>query len=371
MIIHPLFLIFHFSFSFGDNFDIGGQVVEAQEKPTIESGSKDKKPAVVEELQRRIDEIVKEQSAPFEAELFRIMTNLLDSQDAAEYQDVLSHIETATQREDLGSFVNDNKDDASQATFHAQYDATPAPAPGFNPSALLNTLLQPFIIQFRTDVRNTIIFICGGQHEGLIDGKFHGNDDYAKKAAQDDIIATTHPDSVHFADLFDPKTAALALDCLKTHSGHLTTALGKLLVDRFAAAKEFLLQKIAGLIGIPRFLIPFSEEGEDKGAAAFAAAVVAAAGDASMSSEEEKERIERSGAFAEWLVDSMVHEFRLAVEQDQELASGGRSNIASVANLPDTEEKKEGEEEEVMSRPLVARELSQSRIRSRRSTIKI
>lgn len=142
-------------------------------------------------------------------------------------------------------------------------------------------------------------------------------------------------------------------------------------MDRFAAAKEFLLNQVAGLAGIPRFLIPLSEEGEDKGSTAFAAAVAVAAGDASVSSEEEKERIERSGAFAEWLVDSMVHEFQLAVEQDQELASGGRSNIASVTNLPDTEEKKEEEEEEEMSRPLVAREPSQSRIRSRRSTNKI
>ncbi|KAF9291183.1 hypothetical protein BGZ88_007031 [Linnemannia elongata] len=348
----------------------GGSVLDAQVKPTNES-NKDKKPAVVEELQKRIDEIVKKQSAPFEAELFRIMTDLLDSQGAVEYQDVLSNIEITTQQEDSDSSVSDNKDAVTQTTFHAQDDATPAPAPGFNPRAFLNTLLQPFIIQFRTDVRNTVIFICGGQHDGLIDGAINGNDDYAKKAAQDDIIATTHPDGVHFADLYDPKTAALALDCLKTHFGHLTTALGKLLVDRFAAAKEFLLKQVAGLAGIPRFLIPFSEEGDDKDATAFAAAVAVAAGEASVSSEEKKERIERSGAFAEWLVDSMVHEFQLAVEQDQELASGGRSNTATVAKLPDAEEKKKGEEEEETSPPLVAREPSQPRIRSRRSTNKI
>ncbi|KAF9144586.1 hypothetical protein BGX30_012254 [Mortierella sp. GBA39] len=336
----------------------GEQMIDSQAKSTNKN-NKDKKPAAVDELQKRIEGIVREQSAPFEAELFRIMTDLLDSQDAVEYQDVLSHIEAATRQEDSDSSVNDNKDAATQTTFHAQDDATHAPVSGFDPRALLNTLLQPFVIQFRTDVRNTVIFICGGQHDGLIDGKINGNDDYAKKAAQDDIIATTHSDGVHFTDLYDPKTAALALDCLKTHFGHLTTALGKLLVDRFAAAKEFLLKQVAGLAGVPRFLIPFSEEGEDKGAAAFVSAVAVAAGDASMSSEEEKERIERSAAFAQWLVDSMVHEFQLAVEHDQELASGGRSNIASVANLPNTEKKKEEEE---VSRPLVARELSQPRI---------
>ncbi|KAF9340925.1 hypothetical protein BGZ91_011809 [Linnemannia elongata] len=315
----------------------GGSVLDAQVKPINES-NKDKKPAVVEELQKQIDEIVKEKSAPFEAELVRIMTDLLDSQGAVEYQDVLSNIEITTQQEASDSSVSDNKDAVTQTTFHAQDDATPAPAPGFNPRALLNTLLQPFIIQFRTDVRNTVIFICGGQHDGLIDGAIN---------------------------------AALALECLKTHFGHLTTALGKLLVDRFAAAKEFLLKQVAGLAGIPRFLLPFSEEGDDKGVAAFAAAVAVAAGEASVSSEEKKERIERSGAFAEWLVDSMVHEFQLAVEQDQELANGGRSNTATVTKLPDAEEKKKGEEEEETSPPLVAREPSQPRIRSRRSTNKI
>ncbi|KAG9062679.1 hypothetical protein KI688_004983 [Linnemannia hyalina] len=336
----------------------GEQVIDSQAKST--NKNKDKKPAVVEELQKRIDGIVREQSAPFEAELFRIMTNLLDSQDAVEYQDVLSYIEATTRQEDSDSSVNDNKDAATQAKFHAQDEAAHAPASGFDPRALLNTLLQPFVIQFRTDVRNTVIFICGSQHDGLIDGKINGNDDYAKKAAQDDIISTTHSDGVHFTDLYDPKTAALALDCLKTHFGHLTAALGKLLVDRFAAAKEFLLKQVAGLAGVPRFLIPFSEEGEEKGAADFVSAVAVAVGDASMSSEEEKESVERSGTFAKWLVDSMVHEFQLAVEHDQELASGGRSNIASVANLPDAEEK---EKEEEVSRPLVApREPSQPRI---------
>ncbi|KAF9548116.1 hypothetical protein EC957_007144 [Mortierella hygrophila] len=337
----------------------GEQVIDSQAKSTNEN-NKGKKPAVVEELQKRIDGIVKEKSAPFEAELFRIMTDLLDSQDAIEYQDVLSHIEATTRQEDSGSSVNDNKDADTQAKFYAQDDTTHAPASGFDPRALLNTLLQPFVIQFRTDVRNTVIFICGSQHDGVIDGKINGNDDYAKKAAQDDIIATTHSDGVHFTDLYDPKTAALALDCLKTHFGHLTTALGKLLVDRFAAAKEFLLKQVAGLAGVPRFLIPFSEEGKDKGAADFVSAVAVAPGDSSMSSEEEKKRVERSGAFAKWLVDSMVHEFQLAVEHDQELASGGRSNIASVANLPDAEEEKEEEEE--VSRPLVAREPPQPRI---------
>ncbi|KAF8946027.1 hypothetical protein BGZ47_001465 [Haplosporangium gracile] len=254
-----------------------GQVVDAR------AGTVNKKKfAVVEELQKRINEIVKEQNAPFEAELSRIMADLFDSRDAAS-----------------------DKDATTQTTFHVQADGV-APAPGINPRELLNTLLQPFIIQLRTDVRNTI----------------NGNGDYAKKAAQDDITTTTHPDEVHFADLYDPNTAALALDCLETHFERLTTALGKLL--------------------------------KDKDTAAFATAVAVAVGDAS-SSEAEKERIERSGAFAQWLVDSMVHEFQLAVERGQDLASGDRRNIAAVANLPDAEKKAQVQsKEEETSRPPTA-----------------
>jgi hypothetical protein len=304
-----------------------------------------------------------------------------------EYQDVLDRIGTAQQQKDASSTVNHNKekDAITQSIFHAQDDATPTPdnGGGFNPRALLNTLLQPFIIQFRTDVRNTVIFICGGQHDGLIDGKIQGNDDYAKKAAQNDIVATTHPDGVHLMDLFDPNTAALALDCLRTHFGHLTTALGKLLTERFAAAKEFLLNKIAGLVGIPRFLIPFSEE--EREAAVIADGIDQEQGEqfakqsVDTMSETGKEEFERSGAFARWLVDSMMNEFRLAVEQDQDLFGSAKSNIEAVANLPDAEEKAqvEGEDEDISrpSTPVEAvageRKPSQPRIRSRRSTSKI
>ncbi|KAF9149951.1 hypothetical protein BG015_008243 [Linnemannia schmuckeri] len=300
-----------------------GQVVDARAKFVNK-----KKSVVVEELQKRINEIVKEQSVPFETELARIMADLLDSRNAAEYQDVLSHIGT-TQQEGSDSIANDSnsdKDAVTQTALYAQADGA-APASGLSPRELLNTLLQPFIIQFRTDVRNTT------------SPSINDNDGYAKKAAQDDITATTHPDGVHFADLYDLNTAALAIDCLKTHFGRLTIALGKLFVDRFAAAREFLLKQVGALAGIPRFLVPFSDK-ENKD-------TVAVTLDDASSSEAEKERIERSGAFAQWLVDSMVHEIQLAVEQDQDLASGGRRNIAAVANLPDTEEMAQVQSKEV------------------------
>lgn len=374
-------------------FDIDDDAQAESVSKNNKDDRSNKNAAIIDELQKRIDEIVKEQSSPFEAELSRIMTDLLDSQGALEYQEVLDRIEATQQQKDSGSTADENRemDAITQTTFHAQDDITPTPSGGggsgggFNPRSLLNTLLQPFIIQFRTDVRNTVIFICGSQHDGLIDGKIHGDDNYAKKAAQDDIVATTHPDGVHLADLYDPNTAALALDCLRTHFGRLTTALSKLLMDRFANAKEILLNQVAGLAGIPRFLIPFSEEDRE-------AAIIADDVDEEEESEQfvkqsidtlgeaEKEKIEQSGAFAQWLVDSMVNEFRLAVEQDQDLFGGARSSIVAVANLPNAEEKAQlgDKEDEKISRQSTAtgavtgaREPSQPRIRSRRSTNKI
>ncbi|KAG0374806.1 hypothetical protein BGX24_009906 [Mortierella sp. AD032] len=363
--------------------------------------------AAVDKLKERVDKIVEEQSAPFEAELERIMSELLDSQAASVYSDVLQHVEThrlqrqheqqQDQQQEQGPTATEDKDDITtnaQKSFRTQ-DSPPA----IDTRALLNTLLQPFIIQFRTDVRNTVIFICNGQHDGLIDGNINGNDDYAKKAAQDDIIATTHPDGVHITDLYDPKTGALALECLTKHFGHLTTALGKLLATRFAGLKEVLLSKVAELVGIPRFLIPLSEDGEERQEFVEQSVVDAL-------SEEEKERIQQSEAFARWLVNSMVNEFQLAVEQDQDInvnVGGGngsgrgrdaRGHVA-VAGLPDNDDtnnntnkedendevaqseggpyqRKEGEEKEkiVHAPQAAAREPFQPRIRSRRSTNK-
>ncbi|KAG0276396.1 hypothetical protein BGZ95_007585 [Linnemannia exigua] len=367
------------------------------------------KATVIDGLTERLDKIVEEQSAPFEAELERIMSELLDGQAATVYSDVLQHIETRRlqqqqeQQKVQEPAVTKDKDDITtnaQKSFHAQ-DGPPA----IDTHALLTTLLQPFIIQFRADVRNTVIFICGGQQDGLIDGEINGSDDYAKKAAQEDIIATTHLDGVHITDLYDPQTGALALECLKTRFGHLTTALGKLLAARLAGLKEFLLSKVAALVGIPRFLIPFSEDGETKQEFAEQSVVDAL-------SEEKKERIQRSEAFARWLVNSMVSEFQLAVEQAQDFnvndgsgsdSSGDAGSNVAVADLPDNDDtnnddtnnnnnntnnenendemaqsevgsyqRKEKEEKEKISRSpqVAAREPSRPRIRSRRSTNK-
>ncbi|KAF9135310.1 hypothetical protein BGW39_003735 [Mortierella sp. 14UC] len=231
--------------------------------------------SVMDELTARLDKIVEEQSAPFEAQLERIRSDLLDCQTAAEYSDVLHHIQSRQhqrqqQQQEEEPAATENQDtNAAQKSFHA----------------------QAFIIQFRTDVRNTVIFICGGQHDGLIDGKVNGDDDYARKAAQDDITATTHPDGVYIRDLYDPQNGALAPECLKTHFGQLVTALGKLLSTRFAGLREYLLGKVAALAGIPRFFIPFSQDGDKR--ASFVEQSI------DELSEEEKERIQRSAAFAQ------------------------------------------------------------------------
>ncbi|KAF9899817.1 hypothetical protein EC991_008258 [Linnemannia zychae] len=340
--------------------------------------------SVSDELTARLDKIVEEQSAPFEAQLERILSDLLNSQTATEYNDVLFHIQSLQHQQQ------------QEKPLHALDDSS---GRGIDVRAIINSLLQPSIIQFRTDVRNTVIFICGGQHDGSIDGKINGNDDYAKKAAQDDIIATTHPDGVHIGDLYDPQTGALVLECLKTHFGHLTKALGELLSTRFAGLKEFLLNKVATLAGIPRFLIPFSQDSDMQDR--FVEMNI------DELSGEEEERIRRSVAFSRWLVDSVINELQVAVEQDQDINVGSGDDARSdevIANLPDNdvndtsssnngdvpaqsekgsyqgkeEEEETGEEEEISRSPpkvavtaaAAAREPSQPRIRSRRSTNK-
>lgn len=237
-------------------------------------------------LERWIDKAVERKSARHEVNLRKALNKVLHSKEASRYlqilQDVVLQQPHPRQREliqnappvDPKKPVDQNKpvdQDNGKVT-----DMPPPPlednllnptnpGEGGNPNifaGLLESLLQSVILQARADIRNIFIWLCAGASGSKIDGRINGNDAFSSKALQDDVSAISHPNGKHsLSDIIDPRIGSMVLECLKGRLKDFAGQLDSLLMERLSQGKEFLLQQVASLIGIPRFLIPFSSGG--------------------------------------------------------------------------------------------------------------
>ncbi|KAK3816613.1 MAG: hypothetical protein J3Q66DRAFT_388739 [Benniella sp.] len=166
-------------------------------------------------LERWIDKAVERKSARHEVNLRKALDKVLRSEEASRYLQVLQGVvlqqPSHRQRELIQNIAPVAPDNNKVAD-------VPVPPPQNNAGAiflgLFESLVQSVILQVRVDIRNIFMWLCAG-----------------------------------------------APECLKGRLKDFAGRLDSLLLERLSQGKEFLLQQVASVIGIPRFLILFSKGG--------------------------------------------------------------------------------------------------------------
>ncbi|KAF9896483.1 hypothetical protein BX616_007374, partial [Lobosporangium transversale] len=243
------------------------------------------------ELENWIESKVDEQAVKYQDDLIKVMTNLLNNSEAAQYLDVLVKMASSSdnqkeqQQQIKRRFIQSSSKEQQQGdqeesfesssvpksriaskTSSGQQDHQPllkrAPNQDMNmTAATMNSLMEPFILQLRRDIRNILIWLCAGAPGSKIDGKVYGDDEFSRRATKADITAIRHPKGAHYlADIIDPNTSTLILACLKSYYQDFGEQLYSLAIERSQQAKEAILSKLQELTGVPKFLLPFSIE---------------------------------------------------------------------------------------------------------------
>ncbi|KAG0278188.1 hypothetical protein BGZ95_004501 [Linnemannia exigua] len=230
--------------------------------------------AIFEEFKSVIAQLVDEQAASFEESLDLIVNNIIQSDEMESYQDLLFERIAVSKLEIPDTNDNNAFDFNADDKVEALYSFLTSPSKDSiiqNPRAvsrtsmltsIINTLLPPFVLRFRADLRNFLFWICSPTASAHIDGKdSSGDDNWAKKTALGDIDKLIRPDgSIDLKDLWEPRIATLALDCIKSHAQLFVNEVVGLAGTRFAQIKEFLIAQLRGLIGLPKWLLPFSSD---------------------------------------------------------------------------------------------------------------
>ncbi|KAK3833309.1 MAG: hypothetical protein JOS17DRAFT_826221 [Linnemannia elongata] len=215
---------------------------------------RDTKDSVLQEIEFAIDKLVDAQTESFEGSLNLIVNNLIQSDEIESYQDLLFESIAVSKLE-----IPESSDDDSTLDFDTDDQPVfqgPRTVSRFSIlSSILNTFLPPFILRFRTDLRNFLFWICSRNASAYIDGKdASGDDTWAKKVAQDDINNLIHPDgSIDLKSIWDPRIGALGLECIKGHAQVFWNEVSSLVGTRFIQTKEFLVGQLRGLIGVSQF----------------------------------------------------------------------------------------------------------------------
>ena len=260
--------------------------------------TKSKSSARAEDLEAAINAIVDEQSESFERALSQIASKIAKSPELEQHKDILQYLSTAKikaeeelhlesytsskimdQERDLYQgnqrillFRNPKAVSRAQTIFSAQNDGqtlamseTPIPSPAPPSPAVvlllkfLNVLAPPFILQLRADLRNLLFWLCSPNPGAHIDGKDgEGNDTIARQLAAEDRATLVHPDgSVDFKEIWDVRLGSMALACLTSHWNVFLKEILDLSWKRFTYVKEFLIDQLRGLIGLPQYMVPF------------------------------------------------------------------------------------------------------------------
>jgi hypothetical protein len=229
--------------------------------------------SIFQELGSVIDKLIDAQTDSFEESLNLIINNLILSDEMEPYQDFLfesfavSKFEIPESNDDdltLDFGIDDDQVDAlysfrtsppSSSDNNRVFPGPRAVSRASILTSILNTFLPPFILRFRADMRNFLYWICSPNASAHIDGKdASGDDSWAKSVAQDDVNKLIHPDgSIDLKSIWDPKIATLALECIKDHAQIFWNEVTSLVGTRFTQIKEFLVNQLRGLIGLPQF----------------------------------------------------------------------------------------------------------------------
>lgn len=291
------------------------------------------------DLDRWIDETVDQQSAYYEEELFEVIDKLLQEVVSApegyrsEKYEVSGHHHHQQQQLGQQRFEQQQLQEKPKKT--SSTGRTPVPTQPYTPTptqqaqtgiiGFIESLVRPFILQLRADIRNVLIWICFGAAGSPIDGKIDGSDAFSHNAVIQDQLAIQHPNGIlTIQDIMDPNVAKMALDCLTTHFQTFSKEIQSLFWTRLNDAKEFLLDQVRNLIPLPRFLIPFAKEiGEGERMAEVQedgqTGVQGTNGEVSVDhqiklEQEQGLRQTPEDAFAIWLVANVMH--KLKVETD-------------------------------------------------------
>ncbi|KAG0246031.1 hypothetical protein BGX31_004910 [Mortierella sp. GBA43] len=218
-------------------------------------------------LERWITKAVERQSVRHEAKLRKVFSNILRNEEAPQHLQALKKLAWQQSRPQRGLIQNviPVNPGADKMLGPPQINTSIGNDGGNNDQnillILLDSLLQPFILQTRADIRNIVIWLCAGAPGSKIDGRINGSDEFSSKALQEDVMAIFHPNGSHsLGDIIDPRIVPMVLGCLKSRLQDFVSQLDTLLWERLGQGKEFLLQRVAALTGVPRFLIPLSEE---------------------------------------------------------------------------------------------------------------
>ncbi|KAG0315175.1 hypothetical protein BGZ99_007623 [Dissophora globulifera] len=260
-----------------------------QSSTSNSSKSRIRKNADIAKLEHWINQTVHQRSAHYEQEVYNIVDDILQDEEASKYKHVFEDWALSAtrqpirgQRQLIQEAVSINNNNNSNSTGNAKAgDVSEIPSAPLNDTIngnlenghndgnsgsnqnvvqqFIGSLLQPLILQLRADIRNVVIWLCAGAPGSKIDGRMNGSDEFSRKMVDDDFIATHHADGSHpLSDIIDPGIAGMIVDCLKGRYKDFVDQLDALVWSRLNQVKNFLLDKLVSLTGIPRYLIPLS-----------------------------------------------------------------------------------------------------------------
>ncbi|KAF9152365.1 hypothetical protein BG015_005358 [Linnemannia schmuckeri] len=202
------------------------------------------------------------QTESLEESLNLIVNNLIQNEEMEPYQDLLfegiavSKLEIPEDSNDDAALDFDTDDQADTLySFRASHPPSSSDnSPVFQgPQAvscisiltsILNTLLPPFILRFRADLRNFLFWICSANRRRHM----------AQKVTQDATDKLIHPDgSIDIKSIWDSSVGAIALKCIKNHAQVFWNEVSSLVGTRFTQKKKLLIAQLRGLIGLPQF----------------------------------------------------------------------------------------------------------------------
>ncbi|KAG0048051.1 hypothetical protein BGZ83_006939 [Gryganskiella cystojenkinii] len=285
-------------------------------------------------LNQWIDDKVDQQSEIYEVQIQDIIERLL--QEAVEsFQAPTSSVAEGRnlyqQEEEIQSDTTTNKMDS----LSTDPEANKAP---ISILSVVESLSRPLILTLRADIRNVLIWLSTGAPDSPIDGKIDGSYEYSKEATLEDQIAITHENgTLSIKDIFDTKSAKIALECLKSHWNNLLKEIQLLFFVQLDQAKNFLLSEVRSLI--PSFLLPFfskqimiadgeQQEGDVLGSNAELSQ------NQELKLEQEKGSEKPEDAIGSWIVDHVVQELKVNTVQNEKSEKQSRARSRSKVEKP-------------------------------------
>ncbi|KAF9284147.1 hypothetical protein BGZ68_004897 [Mortierella alpina] len=176
-------------------------------------------------LEHMIQEIVGLESAVVEKDLYKIVSDLFESDEVAKFEDIIRDLA-------FNHFTQQHHPETSKGQIQAAFNAQEANiVTGF-----MDLLVQPFIAQVRTAIRSVLASICSGV------------------ADAESVRAISDPDII-------PKVFA----CLKSNLDKFMSQVGTLLAGRLGEGREPMVKQLMKLTtNLPLSKVPFPMASADE-----------------------------------------------------------------------------------------------------------